>query len=791
MPVREWLTRPIALVGTVAGAVRYATSLQIAPVLDAVFAAEAAGREFGPAFGPDGITVSVWAPTASSVRLHAWSAHDPDGPADVTPMNPADDGTWSVTLPLALIDGSYLFDVTVPRPGRPDLETHLVTDPYSTGLTMNSARSVLTDLRDPRWLPEGFATSTGPRLGRLVDATVYELHIRDFSWTDPLVHPAHRGTYLGFADDGLGRRHLRSLAAAGLNTVHLLPCFDFASVDDDPRAQAHPRGLSLLPGDSPDQQEAVARCAASDGFNWGYDPLHWGVPDGSYASCRDAVRGGARVREFRQMVAAIHDMGLRVVLDQVFTHTVASGATPLAVLDRLVPGYYHRLDPEGRVCDSTCCSNVATEHTMAEKIMVDLLLRWARDYRVDGFRFDLMGHSSADNMLSVRRALDALTPSGDGVDGREVYLYGEGWNFGEVADNARFVQATQGQVHESRVATFSDRLRDAVRGGRPTDDDPSAQGFASGLADRHGAALAHATDLIQLGLAGNLRDFAFRSARGHRTSGTHLTYEGEPAGYADEPWDVVTYVDAHDNETLFDALTFKLPQDLPMTDRVRLNTLALACATLAQTPVLWHAGADLLRSKSLDRNSFDSGDWFNRLDWSGRDNGFGRGLPPFAENGGRWPIAGPLLADPGLRPGVDDVGFAADCAADLLRIRFSSPLFRLGEARAIRDKVRFPVSGSRDHLPGVIVEVIDDTLGEPCDRQRDGVVVVLNATGHTVEQKVPALRGRALSLHPVQDRGADPVVRSASWDAVTGVATVPARTVAVFDIGARPADPAS
>ena len=786
VPVREWLTRPLALVGTLGGAVRFATSLQLAPLIDAVFAAEASRRALGPVFDTDGITVTVWAPTAALVRLHAWAPGDPRGRPEIHRMDAAPDGSWTLTLPSWMREGGYLLEVTVARPGQPDLETNLVTDPYATGLTMNSRRSVLTDLRDPLWRPDGFEASVGPPLAQLVDATVYELHIRDFSWTDPLVHPAHRGTYLAFADDGLGRRHLLTLAAAGLNTVHLLPCFDFASVVDDVREQSHPRGLSALPPDSPDQQEIIGRLAASDGFNWGYDPLHWGVPDGSFASCRDSVHGGARTLEFRRMVAAIHDMGLRVVLDQVFTHTVASGRAPLAVLDRLVPGYYHRLDAFGRVCESTCCSNVATENVMAEKIMVDLLVRWARDYRVDGFRFDLMGHSSAANMQAVRRALDALTPDDDGVDGRQVYLYGEGWNFGEVADNARFVQATQGQVHEARVATFSDRLRDAVRGGRPTDDDPTPQGFASGLADRHGVQLAHATDLVQLGLAGNLTAFTFRSARGHRTSGVHLTYEGEPAGYATEPWDVVTYVDAHDNETLWDALIYKLPPELPMSDRVRLNTVALACATLAQTPVLWHAGSDLLRSKSLDRNSFDSGDWFNRLDWSGRDNGFGRGLPPSAENQGRWPLARALLADPALRPGADHVRFAAACALDLLRIRFSSRLFRLGDAAAIHAKVGFPVSGTRHQVPGVIVEVIDDTLGEPRDPQRDAVVVVINATGQAACQELPSLQGHQLTLHPVLARGADPVVRSSSWDAAAGVASVPARTVAVFDIPSRP-----
>ena len=161
-----------------------------------------------------------------------------------------------------------------------------------------------------------------------------------------------------------------------------------------------------------------------------------------------------------------------------------------SVLDRIVPGYYQRLDAAGAVQTSTCCQNVATEHAMGQKIMVDSVVSWARNYHVDGFRFDLMGHHSKANMLAVRAALDRLTPARDGVDGRSIYLYGEGWNFGEVADNALFTQATQGNLGGTGIGTFSDRLRDAVRGGGPFDEDPRKQGFGSGEStDPNGAAV--------------------------------------------------------------------------------------------------------------------------------------------------------------------------------------------------------------------------------------------------------------------------------------------------------------
>lgn len=209
------------------------------------------------------------------------------------------------------------------------------------------------------------------------------------------------------------------------------------------------------------------------------------------------------------------------------------------MLGRIVPGYYHRREADGTIATSTCCPNVATEHTMAGKLMVDSGVHWVRHYRVDGFRFDLLGHHSRANMLAVRAALDALTLERDGVDGRSVTLYGEGWDFGEVAGNARFVQATQGQLAGTQIATFSDRLRDAVRGGGPFDDDPRRQGFATGLASLPNGVVANGTpeaqrdrllgytDLIQLGLAGNLRSFSFLSARTRKpVRGDEVPYKG-------------------------------------------------------------------------------------------------------------------------------------------------------------------------------------------------------------------------------------------------------------------------
>ncbi|MFC7879685.1 pullulanase-type alpha-1,6-glucosidase [Isoptericola sp. NPDC057391] len=788
-----------------------ATGVQTPGVLDDLYSERASKRTFGAELHPNGrwASFALWAPTAQDVDLLVW----PEGRdlADDPERFEADrerDGSWTLDGKRAAKklpwDGArYRYAVRVYVPSTGKVETNVVTDPYSVGLTLDSTHSVVVGLDDKRWQPKVWRHARQPVVERAVDQTIYELHVRDFSISDETVPEDRRGTYLAFAErrsDGMA--HLRELADAGMTTVHLLPTFDIATIPEDRADQQTTGDLSGFAPDSEEQQAAVADVAANDGFNWGYDPYHFSVPEGSYAV---EAEGGARVAEFRTMVGSLHRAGLQVVLDQVFNHTAAGGQDAKSVLDRVVPGYYQRLNPTtGAVETSTCCQNVATEHAMAGKLMVDSVVTWARDYKVDGFRFDLMGHHSRENMLAVREALDDLTVREDGVDGSAVYLYGEGWNFGEVADNALFTQATQGQLGGTGIGTFSDRLRDAVHGGSPVDAASRfTQGFGTGLftdpngreaieghagsvndgSDDERADLGHQTDLVRLGLAGNLRDFAFRASddgAGETTRGEDLDYRGAPAGYADSPEEVVTYVDAHDNETLFDLLTLKLPQDTPMADRVRMNTVSLATTALAQTPSFWHAGTDLLRSKSLDRNSYDSGDWFNAIDWSGQDNGFGRGLPPAADNADAWPVMAPLLADPALKPAPSDIRVASEAARELLELRSSTRLFRLGSAAAIQQKVSFPGSGP-DATPGVVAMAVDDTVGRDADRRLDGVLTVFNASPEPVTLELPELRGRDFRLSGVQRSGEDAVVRGTRWDARTGTVTVPARTVAVLE----------
>ena len=661
------------------------TGVQTAILLDHLYAEDATRAELGVTFSGGLPSFALWAPTAQAVTLLTWETGDPlgsvpevPGPPRRTPAVRAGDGRWVVanrpdspadaasSAPAAPISAGcqYLWEVRVYVPSTRRVETNVVTDPYSTALTTDSTRSVAVDLADPRLAPEQWATTRAPAVRNDSARSIYELHLRDFSAADVTVPPELRGTYRAFTVAGsAGVRHLAELARAGMNTIHLLPTFDIATIPEHRGSQRHPDIPDGAHPASADQQAAIAEVADDDAYNWGYDPLHWGAPEGSYAT-EGHQDGGARVVEFREMVGALHDLGLQVVLDQVYNHTAACGQDPRSVLDRVVPGYYHRLDAVGRVTSSTCCANTATENALCARLMVDSVVRWARWYRVDGFRFDLMGHHPRAVMERVRAALDELTLEADGVDGRSIYLYGEGWNFGEVAGNALFVQATQGQLDGTGIGAFNDRLRDAVHGGGAFDPDHRVfQGFGTGLLtqpsglDHRGwheqsADLAHRTDLVRLGLAGNLKDYVMTISDGSVRRGIDLIHNGAPAAFASHPQENVNYVDAHDNETLYDLLAYKLPQGMPVAERVRMNTVCLATVALAQSPAFWSAGTELLRSKSLDRDSYNSGDWFNTIDFTGQSNGFGRGLPPASRNEGSWAIQGPLLQDDWLRPWI-------------------------------------------------------------------------------------------------------------------------------------------
>ncbi len=763
------------------GRVVAATGVQLPGALDARYAAAADAPDLGATPLAGGTSFALWAPTARRVSVCLY-AHARGAAARQHPLRlDSATGIWRDTVAGVGHGRPYLYlvDVVVPGAG---VVRNRVTDPYALGLTANSRRSVVLDLQHPSTVPDGWERAARPApLAAPTDLTVYELHVRDFSVGDTTVRAPWRGKYLAFTEPASdGMRHLRALAAAGITDVHLLPIYDLASV---PEVGCVVPAIPRAAPDAEAQQAAVSAVRERDCFNWGYDPFHYTAPEGSYATAPDDPT--ARVRELRAMVMALHAAGLRVGMDVVYNHTFASGQDLRSVLDRIVPGYYHRLDADGRVARSTCCENTATEHAMMAKLMIESAAAWVRHYRVDSFRFDLMGHQP-------RAATERLQAAVNAAAGRRVPILGEGWNFGEVANGARFVQASQLALQESGIAAFSDRARDALRGGGCCDGGAALvanKGLLSGLADAPEApdargALLRAADLARVGLAGTLRDYEMTGADGARRPLAAFDYAGQPAGYAAQPGEVVNYVENHDNLTLFDLLALRLPRDLSREQRARAQVLGVAFTAFSQGIAYLHAGVELLRSKSLDRDSFDSGDWFNRLDWTHQSNGFGSGLPPRHRNAADWPWMKPALADTRIAPTAAEIRWARDASLDLLRIRASSTLFRLRTAADVRRRLRFPNVGPAQD-PAVVVGRLDGT--DYPGAAFAEVLYFLNVSGDAREVAVPEAAGRAWVLHPVHRAAdaADRTAREARADAARGRFAIPARTAVVFVVEAR------
>ncbi|MEO8016900.1 MAG: pullulanase-type alpha-1,6-glucosidase [Pseudomonadota bacterium] len=766
-----------------------ATSLQIAGVLDDLYAAKAGPITLGPSFRQGQATLRVWAPTARKVSARFYADSTPATSPTVHDMtlDPAS-GIWSFSAPASSLSGKYyLYEAQVFVRSTNKVETNVVTDPYSVSLARNSTRSQIVSLEDSELQPRGWRMLAKPWLASPQDIVLYELHVRDFSATDASVPENLRGTYAAFTQKRSdGMKHLATLGLAGVTHVHLLPAFDLASINEDKSTWQSPSfdTLAALPPDSSEQQALVQTTADRDGFNWGYDPLHYNVPEGSYAT--DA-NGSARILEFRQMVQSLNQSGLRVVMDVVYNHTTSAGQNPNSILDKLVPGYYHRLNGDGVVLNESCCADTATENAMMEKLMVDSVVQWAKQYKVDGFRFDIMGFHLKSNMLKVRAALDALTPAKDGVDGRSVYLYGEAWNFGVMANNGRGVNAIQVNMAGTGIGSFSDRIRDAVRGGGPFSPRRD-QGFATGLftepngtfggsAADEKASLLRLTDLVRLGLAGNIASYEIVDASGARKPGRDVDYFGMPGAYGEKPEDTIQYIGVHDDPDWFDTMNLKLKTTVSRADRVRMARLGMDIVALSQGVPFFMAGDDILRSKSADRNSYNSGDWFNRIDWTLKSNHWGAGLPPANGNQSDWSIMGPALADPNLLPSANDIEGTYRHMLEMLVIRKTSGLFRLRSAEEIKKAVSFYNTGPAQ-IPGLIVERIENTA-RSCF-PASAAVVLINATPQTQSFADPAFKQQPLLLHPVQALSQDAVVRASRFQRSTGTFTIPPRTTAVF-----------
>ena len=763
------------------GRVQNATTAQIAGALDDLYAAASEVPDLGAVVAGGSTSFKLWAPTAQAVAL-VLTTPISGSPLTRTTTEPmtrdAATGVWRLVKPGSLQGATYRYQVQVFVKGT-GLARNLVTDPYSLGLTLGGQHSVVMDLNAAATKPAGWDAGAPPAtVAAPSDMSIYELHVRDFSINDPTVPAARRGKYLAFAEgNSNGMRHLTALAAAGLTDVHLLPVFDIASVNEKSCVTPSPSGAP----DSETQQAAVAATAGSDCFNWGYDPHHFTTPDGSYAS--SAANPLARVVEFRQMVQSLNAAGLRVGMDVVYNHTSSSGQNTNSVLDKVVPNYYYRYNATGGIERSTCCENTASENLMMAKLMIDSAVTWTRDYRISSLRFDIMGHHP-------RSVIEALKARVKVASGREVQIIGEGWNFGEVANGARFVQAEMLSLNGSGIGSFNPLIRDAVRGGGCCDSGNAVvanQGYVNGFfydgnpvaSGQSRGELMWQADRIKASLAGSIRSFQMQTSWDAMLRLEQIDVGGIPAGWVLEPGEVVNYVENHDNLSLFDVNAFRLPTSTSREDRARVQILASAINAFSQGVPYFHAGVDTLRSKSLDKNSYDSGDWFNRLDWTYADNNFGVGLPPARDNADNWALARPLLANPLIKPTAADIAWTRDAFRDLLKIRKSTTLLRLRTADDIKARLTFLNTGSAQEATVLVGRL--NGVGYP-GANFDELVYLINVDKTAKQLTLPALAGRALALHPVHAAAgaADQRARQASFNSASGTFNLPARTVVVF-----------
>ncbi len=763
-----------------AGKLVQAYSVQTAGVLDDLYAAAAAKTALGPTFDSNGVpTVRVWAPTAKSVKLNLYGA-------STTSVDMTEDGAtgvWSYTAPDAsLVNAAYYtFSVKVfSRWAGDTVVTNEVADPYSVSTNANGQRSFLANLASAATKPAGWDGQVIPPLAHPTDIAIYELHMRDFSASDASVPAKHKGKYLAFTDTASnGMKHLKLLQQAGLTHIHLLPTADMASIDE---TGCTVPVIASAAADSDQQQAAVAAIKDSDCFNWGYDPQYYNVPEGSYAT--DPNDGLVRIKEYRAMVKSLHDSGLRVVMDMVYNHTAAAHQDSRSVLDKIVPGYYYRSNAVGDTTGDSCCSDTASENAMMGKLVIDSLKLWATAYQVDSFRFDIMGLMPKALLTQAQSELNAAA-------GRAIYLYGEGWNFGTVANDARFAQARQDNMAGTGIGTFNDRVRDTVRGGGCCDSGAALigqQGLINGVYyDRNANSTQSLDDLLRLsdwmrvGLSGSLKDYVQTDRFGSSKTNAQIDYYGMGAGYVSQPQETINYAEAHDNQTLFDINAYKLPVSTSGADRVRVQNLGNALVMLSQGVPFFHAGQDLLRSKSLDRDSYNAGDWFNALDFSYQSNNFGVGLPSAEKNQDNWSVMRPILTNPLIKPSPALILTSRDDFLDLLAIRKSSTLFRLRTADDVKQRLHFYNTGAAQ-VPGLIAMRIDgQSPSAYAGANYKSVLVFFNVDKVAKTLTLADMQGKTLALHPVQQTSnADSVVRTATFSSTSGQFSIPARSTVVF-----------
>jgi pullulanase len=753
-----------------------ATYVQTPRVIDDLYTSSSSDADessLGLIYSASDITANLWTPTAQKVKLNIYNQAKVLQSSENMAVD-SDTGIWSLVLPISNDRLFYRFELTVYHPQNLQFETLWSTDPYSVSLSTNGDYSQFVNLADADLKPTGWDDHIIPTIANNEDSVIYEGHVRNFSIHDESTSEANRGKYLAFTkENSVPVQHLKALAQAGLTHFQVLPVNDIASINEDesstinltntvaelcainnaaPVCGVEDNAATLLAvfesyDESTDKAQALTESLRGiDRYNWGYDPKHFNAPEGSYASDPE---GAARILEMRAMNQALHEMGLRTSIDVVYNHTNSSGLWDNSVLDKVVPGYYYRRDlTSGAVRNETCCQDTETEHVMMDKLMTDSLVMWAKEYKFDAFRFDIMGSHSKASILAARAAVQTVDA--------DTYFYGEGWS----RSDQGYEQAAQYQMANSQIGTFNDRPRDIIRNASLFNDSAS-------LNDQ---------DIMRLGLAGTLQDYQLQDKNGVIKSGINFSQ----SAYAKDPADIINYVSKHDGEALWDKLQYSLSTELSVTDRVRIQNIAATMPLMSQGIPFLQAGGDLIRSKSMDRNSYDSGDWFNLVDFTKTKNNWNVGLPLAQDNQDAWSTISEIIENSETAVQTDDIVFASEIFQELLAVRTSSPLFKLTTAQAVYDRVGFHNTGA-NQTKGLLVMSIDDGAGFiDLDENNDAIVVVINGT--TIEQSYTVPTASSFELNAIQQASSDSIVQLSSFtaDANSGTFIVPALTTAVF-----------
>ncbi|PRY04643.1 pullulanase [Pontibacter ummariensis] len=505
------------------------------------------------AYSPQQTTFSLWSPVAEEVKVNLYEQGEGGKQLGQHPLLKENNGLRKLSLDQDLQGTYYTYQVKVN--GHWLQETPGI---YATAVGVNGKRAMVLDLATTD--PEGWQQDKGPAVDKPNEVIIYEAHVRDIT-SSPSSGSSKPGKFLGLVENGTttkeglttGIDHMKEL---GITHVHLLPSFDFRSVDE-----------AAL--DKPQ-------------FNWGYDPQNYNVPEGSYSS--DPYQAEVRIKEFKQMVQGFHQNGIGVVLDVVYNHT---GETEHSNFNLEVPGYYYRHTPEGKWSDASACGNeTASERAMMRKYIIESCKFWAKEYHIDGFRFDLMGIHDVETMNQLTEELKKINPN--------IFVYGEGWTAGKspLPDKEKALKANTYKLKS--VAAFSDDIRDGLKG---SVFEEKSRGFVSGAKDTE--------ESVKFGVVGSIKH--------PQVNYTKINYSKAP--WANEPWQSVSYVSCHDNHTLFDKLKISC-KGASKEELKKMHMLSNAVVLTSQGIPFLHAGVELLRTKNGEHNSYNLPDSVNQINWA-------------------------------------------------------------------------------------------------------------------------------------------------------------------------------